>query len=227
MMRTTIAALAVVALAAPEVQAAPIVTNWNLNGQPGDQASVAGTGSSNVTASALARGAGLTGNTGANSINASGWNSQSTDYFSFGFTVAPTYALDLDRLFIGTRSSATGPGTIGLFYSLDSYATALTTFSQAPGANFVNTSVDLSLLANFTGTVEFRLIQVGGAAANGGATGTAGTFRVSNYFNPADTGGVSFTGTLIPPSAPVPLPAAVWLLGSALLGLAGLRRRVA
>ena len=52
----------------------------------------------------------------------------------------------------------------------DAIATALTTFDQAPGSNFVNTIVDLSALPDLMGNVEFRVAQIGTAAANGGST---------------------------------------------------------
>jgi hypothetical protein len=65
---------------------------------------------------------------------------------------------------IDGRSSATGPGTIGLYYSGDGVTAALATFNQAPGANFVNSVVDLDSLPGLAGTVEFRLRQVGLAA---------------------------------------------------------------
>ncbi|MCU0922668.1 MAG: hypothetical protein MUF16_20500, partial [Burkholderiaceae bacterium] len=83
---------------------------------------------------------------------------------------------------IDGRSSATGPGTIGLYYSGDGVTAALATFNQAPGANFVNSVVDLDSLPGLAGTVEFRLRQVGTTAANGGSTGANGTFRLTGYF---------------------------------------------
>jgi hypothetical protein len=170
-------------LAAPAAVQAMTIVEWDLAGAPGSQASTAASGAATqVTGSALARGAGLAGNAAANSINSSGWNGQATDYFSFGFTVAAGYSVDLDNLYIGSRASGTGPGTMGLFYSGDGFATSLAMFDQAPGANFVNSVVDLDALPDLDGNVEFRLRQIGTAAANGGATGGNGTFRVTGYF---------------------------------------------
>jgi hypothetical protein len=198
---------------------AQTVSSWNLLGQSGSQASVAGTGSANVTASLLARGAGLSGNAGANSINAAGWTGQATDYFSFGFTVAAGFQTDLSTLFIGSRSSGTGPGTVGLFSSLNGFASPITTWSQ-PDSTFVNQAINLSALPNITGNVEFRIAQIGTTAANGGATGTSGTFRLTAYF----VGGsfdrdLQFTGT----TTLIPTPGALALAGFA--GVFGARRR--
>jgi hypothetical protein len=206
------------------------ITEWDLTGTPGSQASTAAFGAAaNVTGSALTRGAGLSGNAGANSINASGWSGQATDYFEFGFTVASGYTVDLSELFIGTRSSATGPGTVGLFYSGNGFSTALTTFNQAPGANFVNTLFNFSGLTGLTGSVNFRVMQVGTAAANGGATNTtSGTFRIADYFvGGIETSNLKLTGSVNSVVAPIPVPAAVWLFGSALAGVAGVSRRKA
>jgi hypothetical protein len=195
------------------------VSQWDLQGAPGDQAFTVGAGTAGVTAANLVRGAGLIGAVGANSMNASGWNDLgATDYFSFGFTPDAGVDVDLASLYIGTRSSATGPGFLGLFSSLDGFTTNLFTFAQAPGGNFVNSIVDVSSLPDITGPVEFRVKAINGTAANGGTTGAAGTFRVTGYF----IGGVfdrnlQLTGTI------TPAPGSLALLG--LGGVFAARRR--
>jgi hypothetical protein len=219
-----IAALAVLLAASAAVQAETIV-EWELAGAPGSQASTAASGAAaQVTGSALVRGAGLVGNAAANSINASGWNGQATDYFSFGFAVTDGHLVDLDSLYIGTRASGTGPGTLGLFYSGDGFSTSLATFDQAPGGSFLNSVVDLDALPDLSGNVEFRLRQIGTAAANGGATGGAGTFRVTGYF----VAGVfdrnaQFTGSVS--AIPEPGSNAMLLAGLAAVGVVVRRRR--
>lgn len=87
-------ALAVLAASAGVASAAVTVSQWDLTGTPGDQAFTAGSGVANVTADNLTRGAGLTANTGGNSLNSSGWSQQATDYVSLGFTVAGGYGND-------------------------------------------------------------------------------------------------------------------------------------
>ena len=87
-----------------------------------------------------------------------------------------------------------------------------------PGAGFIFSVIDLSALTNLTGTVEFRIYQVGNTAANGGATDPARHFRLTNYFfGGVDQGNMSFSGSV------VPAPGALALLG--LGGLVGGRRR--
>jgi hypothetical protein len=216
-------ALALAAAIQPALAAPVTVVDWRLTGQPGDQATVAAnSAAAHITGSSLTRGPGLTGATAANSMNASGWHPG--EYFEFGFTVATNYYVDLDRLYLGTRSSATGPGSLGLFWSGDGFSSTLFTFNQAPGGNFVNGAIDLAGLRGLTGAVNFRIRNLGNTAANGGTIGTAGTFRVTDYF----VGGsfdrnMQLTGTV----NLIPLPAAGWLLGSALLGMTGLARRQA
>ena len=215
-----IAAFSLVGMVALAVSANASVTlsDWNLTGAPGTQALTTGNGSANITASDLARGAGLTGTAAANSISASGWTNQTTDYFSFGFTVAGGYSANLDSLYIGSRSSGTGPGTLGLYYSGDGFSSNLFTFNQAPGANFVNSIVSLSGLTGLTGNVEFRVAAIGSVAANGGATGSNGTFRLTGYFaNGAFDRNLQITGDV------VPAPASLALIG--LGGLVATRRR--
>jgi hypothetical protein len=210
----TLAALAAVAGSA---SAAVTVSQWDLLGAPGDQAFTLGSAAANVTANNLTRGTGLLANTGGNSLNSAGWTQQSTDFVSFGFNVAPGFSVDLDTLYIGSRSSNTGPGSLGLFYSGDGFSTNLFTLTQV-GTTNSNNAINLASLPNLTGNVEFRLVQLGNVAAGGGSTSAAGTFRVTAYFVAGQFDrNLQFTGTVIP--APASL---------ALIGLAGLtagRRR--
>ncbi|MCE2948057.1 MAG: VPLPA-CTERM sorting domain-containing protein [bacterium] len=211
-------------LAAVPAKAVSTIAYWDTLGAPGNQASTAGAGSTNVTAASLLRGTGLTPSAAGNSFSASGWNPG--EYFSLGFTVADGYKVSLDRMYLGSRSSSTGPGTMALYYSGDGCSTALATFNQSPGGNFVNSIVDLAALANLVGTVEFRIGMVAGAAANGGAVGSAGTFRVGGYFeNGLFERDLQFTGTTEAVGAVVPLPAAAWLMLAGLGALATTARR--
>ncbi|MDX2147499.1 MAG: hypothetical protein SFZ23_08240 [Planctomycetota bacterium] len=214
-----IALLAIAGLAA--AANAQTVASWVLLGQPGNQPSVAGVGSANVTANPLARGAGLAGNSGSNSLNTSGWaDLGANDFISLGFTVAAGYQTDLSQLYIGTRSSGTGPGFLGLFYSGDGFSTNLFSFIQ-PDSTFVNSVIDLSALPNLTGNVEFRLRALNNTSANGGAISANGTFRVTAYFvNGQFDRDTQFTGT----TTLIPAPGAVALMGLGGL-VAGRRRR--
>jgi hypothetical protein len=207
---------------------AALVAQWDLSGQAGNQvSSTALVLASGITGGLMSRGAGLTGSAAGNSFSSTGWNGQSTDYLSLTLNVAAGSSLDLQTLSVGTRSSNTGLGSIGLFYSGDGFTTAITTIAQ-PGTNFVNSAIDLTALADVTGALEFRFYQIGTTAAGGGTSTAAGTFRLTDYFNGATDENLSLTGTLSTASA-VPLPAAAWLLvaGLGAMGAAVRRQRAA
>lgn len=222
MKNLSVSIVAVAALAS--AASAQVITEWDFLGAPGNQPSQpAFSSAANVTGSAITRGAGLVASAAGSSISASGWENATqgagaTEYFSFGFTVAPGFSVDLAGLAIGTRSSNTGPGTLGLFYNGDGFTTNLFTFNQAPGSNFVNSLIDLSSLPALSGNVEFRIIEIGNNAAAGGSTASAGTLRLTSYFeNGQFNRTMQFTGEVIP------TPGAIALAG--LAGVVGLRRR--
>lgn len=207
---------------------AALVAQWDLTGQIGSQvSSTALVLASGITGGLMSRGAGLTGSAAGNSFNSIGWNGQSTDYLSLTLNVAAGSSLDLQTLSFGTRSSNTGPGSIGLFYSGDGFTSAITTIVQ-PGISFVNSAIDLTALADVTGALEFRFYQIGNTAAGGGTSSATGTFRLTDYFNGATDENLSLTGTVSSVSA-VPLPAAAWLLvaGLGVMGAAAKRQRAA
>ncbi|MEW5769028.1 MAG: PEP-CTERM sorting domain-containing protein [Pseudomonadota bacterium] len=216
---------AILAMSISTFASADVLVDWDLTDLVGNEAArAANSFAAGLTGNDLLRGAGLTGSTGANALNASGWTGEATDYFSFGFSVGAGYQVDLGSLVIATRSSGTGPGAMGLFYSGNGFSSALYTFNQAPGGNYVNTIVDLGALQDLTGQVEFRIAQIGTASANGGTTGSAGTFRVAEY---AD--GINYTNLQLNGVVAAPVPEAdvyaMMLAGLGLLGFAARRRK--
>lgn len=215
----SLAVLGSVCIAAPAAANLLKLVNYNLTGAAGNEALWGGIGGSNVSPVDLVRGSGLTPSAAANGFAATGWTGQATDYFSFGFIVDDDFIVDLASLSIGTRSSGTGPGTIGVYYSGDNFTTALGTITQGNGTN-VNTVIDLSSLTDLTGLVEFRLMAIGTNSAAGGTTASSGSFRVTNYFeNSVNQNGFYVLGSV----AEIPAPGAFALLGIA--GVVGARRR--
>lgn len=188
------------------------LVEWDFTGAGGAESSWAATSADPaLTGTAFTR-TGLNGNAGANSFNSTAW--AIGDYVSFGFEVDSGYTVDLTNLLITTRASNTGPGTLGLYYSGDGFTSPLTTISQS-GASDSNSTVDLSALTGLTGTIEFRLAQIGTISANGGTVASGGTLRVQNFsIGPVP---VQFNGTV----AAIPEPTAA-LFGSLLAGAFGL-----
>jgi uncharacterized protein (TIGR03382 family) len=216
----TITAIALVAGLATAASA-DVITSWVNFGQPGNQdSSAVGTADANVTGIALTRGSGLNATAANNSFSSSGWDQgdgdDANDYYSFGFTVADGFSVNLDSFWVGSRSSNTGPGFLGLFSSVDGFSTNLFTFTQV-GTAFNNVIADMSALTGLTGTVEFRVLALNSVSANGGTVASGGTFRFGDHFDGTNFTEMRFTGTVIP------APGAMALLG--LGGLVATRRR--
>ena len=95
----------------------------------------------------------------------------------------------------------------------NSVVTRTTTNIGCTGAAFFCNNVPT---APILGTLAF---SVSGSTI----TGTLNTSQATQDPNPAWTGQYSFTGTVVAPT--VPVPAAAWLFGSGLIGLAGTARR--
>ncbi len=215
----TLAAAAILA-AISGTASADVITSWANFGQTGDQAaSPVGTQAANVTGAAMTRGAGLSPNAGSNSLNSAGWDTlAANDYISFGFSVAAGYEVDLSTLWMGTRSSNTGPGFLSVYSSLDGFASPVFSFSQV-GTAYTNSIADVSALSDLTGSVEFRIYADNGVSANGGAISGTGTFRVGDHSDGANFSEFRFEGTV----SQVPAPASAALMG--LGGLVAARRR--
>lgn len=222
-MKKTLLAMSLAAAAASAAHA-DTITAWDFTGDQGNQASEPSfSAAAGVTGSAITRSAGLGANSGANAFNSNGWESTvsgtgSNEYLSFGFTVDSGYAVDLSTLLMGTKASSTGPGTLGLFYSGDGFSTQLYTFVQ-DNTNSLYASIDLSALPTLTGSVEFRLYEIGNTQADGvGATSSTGTLRLTDH----DTEGtMAFIGSV----TAVPEPETYGMLLSGLAVLAGVARR--
>ena len=197
----------------PTAQAVTIVS-YELAGALGNQVSQPPASmAAQVTGLSITRGSGLNAAAAVDSFNSTDWDESgaaaANDYFSFGFTVDPGSSVNLSSLILATRSSATGPGTMDLYYSGDGFTTSLHTFNQ-PDSTFVNSAIDLSALVGLTGLVEFRIYETGNTQADGvGDTGATGTFRVSDY---SPDGGqtfqpITFDGRVVPEPSSIVLAA--------------------
>lgn len=205
---------------------AEVITDWNLTGAAGNEAFItSASNASNISGLNLTRGTGLNPSAAGNSFSSNGWNGEATDYFSFGFSVANGFEVDLTDLYIGTRSSNTGPGALGLFYSGDNFTSNLYTFTQS-GTNFTNSIVDLTALNDLSGLVEFRIFGLGNTSANGGTLASNGTFRIAEHFDGSTFTNVQFNGAVSSVAAiPEPETYAMFLAGLALLGFASRRNQ--
>lgn len=210
---------------------AATLVSWTLTGAAGNEAFSPGTSASPlVTATNMTRGPGNNAPAANSSFNTSGWESaatvppgDSTEYISFGFNVHAGATATLTSLFVGTRSTNAGPGTMGLFYSGDSFANPIIVISQTAEL-FISSEIGLGALPALTGLVEFRWIEIGNSRADGGgATGSAGAFRLFDYQSNALVG-VQFTG-VVTQNAAIPEPGTTLGVLALLAGGICLRRR--
>lgn len=161
--------------------------------------------------------------------NGSSHSFSSTDWLTgdyYQFTVSTLGFANLSVSWDQT-SSNTGPKDFELEYStngttftdLASYSvlpngTANPAWNQSTSDSVYGFAQNLSSVSalNNQASVLFRLVDVGSDAANGGSVASGGTDRVDNF-------------TVGGSAAPVPLPAALWLLSGGLLGLGRFARR--
>ena len=161
---------------------AQVLSQWVLTGTPGDQAATAATGTApGVSGLDLVRGAGINPSAAANSFTGNNWHDLAADdYFAFGLDIQQGWEVVPTELWIATRSSNTGPGNLGLFYSGDGFTTNLHTFVQV-GSATLDSVVDLSALGTLAGSIEFRVRPLDATSANGGTTSAAGVFRFADH----------------------------------------------
>lgn len=110
------------------------------------------------------------------------------------------------NLNLGATASSTNQGVFGT--TISAGGTTL---------NLYNGGLDMSGVAPGTSVTLY------GVTGNGSGSGTTTAFNLGTVDFDKSTDKLTFTGN--GGTAPVPLPAAVWLLGSGLLGLAGVGRR--
>lgn len=200
--------------AAPLVHGQITIVAWDTSGLSGSTATLGSTSNAtNVTGGTLQRGAGLGAASSTGTFSSNGFsNSDSDDYVEFSFTVDSGFLVSLADFTITTATSNTGPGTLGLYSSNDSFVSSLYTFNQS-GTSSINHTIDLSSFTSVTGTMTFRIVEIGDTQADGvGSTATSGAFRVSE---------LDITGTV----SAVPEPSGyAAFFGLAALGFVATRR---
>ena len=148
---------------------------------------------SNITASGIGRGAGITGSTTSNRYSAKNWSTafDATDYFTFTLDANDGYEINFENFVYTGTASGTGPKTFLLRSSLDGYTADIGSPTAA------GTTIDLSAsqFQNLTTPVEFRFYGYG-------SSGGGGTFSINDY---------TFNGMVN--SVPVPEPGTLALLG--------------
>jgi len=130
------------------------------------------------------------------------------------------------RLTIGSTLLDTGNAnysrnwTVGKYDGLVDYAgTSGFTVSDTNGATNVHLTFTGADMASYIGTGTLPLAVSSYADFSGGFTGGNGSFINTQNFNTAATVTYDYT--------PTPIPAAAWMFGSGLVGLVGIRRRLA
>jgi hypothetical protein len=183
----------------------------------------------------VGNGAALASHAGATTYSSPAGNGSSHSFSSTNWLTGDYYQFSLSTLGFSNlsvswdqTSSNTGPKDFELEYStngttftdLASYSvlpngTGNPSWNQSTSNAVYGFSQNLSSVSalNNQSSVLFRLVDIGTDAANGGSVASGGTDRVDNF----TVGGSA--------AAPVPLPAAVWLLSGGLLGLGRFARR--
>jgi hypothetical protein len=134
-------------------------------------------GNSNITASGIGRGSGITASTANDRYSAKNWSStfDSSDYFTFTLDAKDGYEINFDSVVYTGAASGTGPTTFALRSSIDEFTANI----GSPTATGTTITLTASQFQHLTTPVEFRLYGYG-------ATGGTGTFSVNDYtFNGA------------------------------------------
>lgn len=204
---------------------AAVLIEWKTFGNLGTETTEpSATNDPGVGSSSLILGAGLSGDANGNRFGGTGWfNTGNTaggntlpeavagDSF-IEFTVTPTagFEVSLASLLFSWQRSTTGPSSLSLRSSADSYVLTLGTVTGLSTTLSTGNNLAITGLSSFTTATTFRLYGYG-------ATSAAGT---GGFDTATDVANVQLNGTIVA----VPEPTAVALLLVA-VGVAGLRRR--
>jgi hypothetical protein len=211
-------------LSTSQVASAAQLVTWELTGVNAPVASVLPTTmASGVVGTPITRSSGLSDVGGSlNSFNSSGWNTAG-QFVDLGFTLARGTTAIVNEFIFASRSSATGPGTMNVVFSVDGGPpiTETTLIQPDPTGRadngFVNTDLTFApITVHSSLDVRFQL-PPGALAANGGTIGSAGTWRIGDFLNSAGAFlPVQINGTAIPEPSSFVL-AGIGLAGAAVM----------
>ncbi|MGH7281746.1 MAG: hypothetical protein ACRELY_09505, partial [Polyangiaceae bacterium] len=148
-----------------------VLAAFDFTGAPGDQASTSPSSSApGIGAGDVTRSSSVTGTTGADSMNSSGWGTGSSadtsKYYTFTITPDSKCALDITSVSVDSKASGTGPAKGAVATSDDSFGSK-TAFTPGSAG---------SVTASVSGASGALEIRVYGYSASSGS----GTFRVQN-----------------------------------------------
>jgi hypothetical protein len=131
---------------------------------------------SNITASGIGRGSGITASSGSNRYAATGWTTSATgittgEYFEFTLTPNSGYKINFVSLTLSSQKSSSGPATASLRSSKDNYAASIHTFTLATTAASQTLSLSAVAYQNITSPITFRVYLYD--TPSNGASGTA------------------------------------------------------
>jgi hypothetical protein len=219
------AALAVAAVLSGSHNASAdfVVASYELTGVNAPVTSVPATSTApGVTGLSITRSATLSDVAGTtNSFNSMGWNTAG-GFVQLGFNT--TTPLGIDEFKFATRSSATGPGSVDVMFSVNGGAFIKEASivqpdpASSPGNGFVDVDLKFAPISVTSSLVVRFVVTPGSTAANGGAIGAAGTWRISDY---SPDNGTSLQPVTL---SAVPEPASFLLTSVGLVGAVALTR---
>src|SRR5262249_5153127 len=144
----------------------------------------------NVVFSNLSRGSGLTALAATDAFNSSSWPTTgsltvagNTDYYEFTITPNASYQFSALELRVGLQRSSSGPSSVELRSSLDSFGSTIGSVITV-GTSLAKFSLNLSTvpgLQNRASAVTFRIYGYG-------ATSGGGTLRIQQILSPSMVG---------------------------------------
>lgn len=163
---------------------------------------------------------GLGTSSGGGSLNSTGWNNTS-NFLGFSITTTADGSYNLTQFLIQDRASGTGPGNLALYYSGDSFANPIATWSDAPstGTRQETAAITGITLAPST-TYTFEIKAANSTSNAGGTVASAGTYRLISP-------DVELDGDAVQVSTSAPEPASLGVIGLGAAALIGRRKRKA